>query len=328
FNILKVFPLYDFYYKLHSEVTKATTEEGRCKVCSVSLTLATTEGTKLLELCQKFCYILLNFEERKTIYENIHSHDLCPFTSYWLYDQVTKIPNFSSLSSKFYLLLTQISKNSNSKIKDCSLENYRIDKIKFTNKKILYEFLHIYDGIRKKLNSQEDDSNIHLYCKHIKENFRYYNIIKESCKSKDTCEYNDEYIQFKNKFKDPEVLKLIYEKCDFEKTSCEHNSNGDDDVPCLREKGYSFLYLIFGNDADDIINILFKATTISAPILAFFVILFKFTPLGKSLNKIKQERKKNGHKKKEENIQEYMKNYAEYVDSEMKNRVHLGYHAT
>ncbi|KMZ77357.1 hypothetical protein PVIIG_05505, partial [Plasmodium vivax India VII] len=64
------------------------------------------------------------------------------------------------------------------------------------------------------------------------------------------------------------------------------------------------------------------------PILAFFVILFKFTPFKKTLNKLKQERKKSGLRKKEENIQDYMKNYASYLDKEMKNRVHLGYHAT
>ncbi|SCA59556.1 VIR protein [Plasmodium vivax] len=328
FNILKDFPLYDFYNKLHNEVTNVTTTDKRCALCTVNLTRTKQEQIDLLNLCQNFCHILLNFDHIKTVYQKISSDKRCTFTSYWLYDQVTKIPNFSSLSSKFYDPFPLISKHSHSKIKDCSLENYRIDKNKFTHKKILYEFLHIYDSIQDKLNSQEDVSKIQLYCMHIKENFRYYNIIKESCKSKGTCDYYDEYKQFKEKFKEPKVINLICEKCDYIKTSCEKGSNGEDDVPCLREKGYSFLYLIFGNDADNIINIILKVTTISVPILVFSVILFKFTPLGKSLNKLKQERKKSGRKKKEENIQDYMKNYAAYLDSEMKNRVHLGYHAT
>ncbi|CAI7721767.1 PIR protein [Plasmodium vivax] len=328
FNILKDFPLYDFYNKLHNEVTNVTTTDERCASCTVTLTLRTQEGTKLLELCQKFCYILLNFEEIKSTYQKKSPDNLCPFTSYWLYDQVTKIPNFSSLSSKFYHTLQTLSEHPLSKLKKCSLKNYETEKSEFTNKKILYEFLHIYDDIKNKFDSQEDDSKIQLYCKHIKENFRYYNIIKEDCKGEGTCDYYDEYIQFKNKFKDPEVLKLIYEKCDYIKTSCEKGSNGEDDVPCLREKGNSFLYLIFGNDPEDTIKVLIKVTTISAPILAFFVILFKFTPFGKNLKKLKKERKKSGHQKKEENIQDYMKNYAAHLDSEMKNRVHLGYHAT
>ncbi|KMZ95068.1 hypothetical protein PVMG_05595 [Plasmodium vivax Mauritania I] len=271
-NILKDFTLYNFYNKLHSKVTNATTTDSRCSLCSISLTRLTQEGTKLLELCQKFCYILLNFEEIKTIYENIHSDDLCPFTSYWLYDRVTKIPDFLSFSSSFYLLLTQISKNSNSEIKNCSLENYGTDKNKFTNLKILYEFLHIYDDLEKELDSQEDVSKIQLYCKHIKENFRFYNEVK--CPN-NTC-INDKVLQeFKKKFSESNVLELICKKCKYQKTSCKQGSNAEVDVPCLRTKGNPFLFLIFGDDPEHIINVLLNFSLISAPILALFVILFK-----------------------------------------------------
>ncbi|VUZ95029.1 PIR protein [Plasmodium vivax] len=326
-NILKDFTLYNFYNKLHSKVTNAITTDSRCYLCSTSLTRRTQEGTKLLELCQKFCYILLNLEEIKTIYENIHSDDLCPFTSYWLYDRVTKIPDFLSFSSSFYHTLQTLSKHPLSELKKCSLKNYETEKSEFTNLKILYEFLHIYDDIKNKLNSTEDYSKIKLYCKHIKENFRFYNDVKVNC-SNNICKYHTELQNFKNKFRSSDELEFICEKCDYTKTSCEQGFSGEGDVPCLREKGNSFLYQLFGNDADNIINILLKVTTISAPILALFVILFKFTPFGKNLNKLKQERKKSGHKKKEVNIQDYMKNYAAHLDSEMKNRVHLGYHPT
>ncbi|VUZ98027.1 PIR protein [Plasmodium vivax] len=176
--------------------------------------------------------------------------------------------------SNFYIPVLMYTGLNGSKFNNCSLKNFAIDKNNFDIKRTLYEFIENYEGIKNKI-SQENNSN------------------------------------FKEKFSNPEVLNLIYDKCNYEKTSCQNCSNGEDDVPCLREKGNSFLNLIFGNDADNIINI-----------------LLKFTPFGKNLNKLKKERKKSGHKKKEENIQDYMKNYAAYLDSEMKNRVHLGYHPT
>ncbi|SCA60544.1 hypothetical protein PVC01_000080800 [Plasmodium vivax] len=194
--------------------------------------------------------------------------------------------------------------------------NFEIDKNKFDIKGTLYEFIEIYDEIKNKF-SHENNVNVKTFCKHIKENFRFYNEVKVKCPN-NTCIYAEKLQEFKNKFSNFEDLKLICEKCDYEKTSCEHGSNGEGDVPCLREKGNSFLNLIFCNSIEDIINVLLKFTTISAPILALFVILFKFTPFGKNLNKLKQEKRKNGDKKKEENIKEYMKNYTAYMDSEMR----------
>ncbi|KMZ77139.1 hypothetical protein PVIIG_05349 [Plasmodium vivax India VII] len=62
--------------------------------------------------------------------------------------------------------------------------------------------------------------------------------------------------------------------------------------------------------------------------MAIFLILFKFTPFGRKLNRINAKRKKTGRKKKEENIEDYMNNYAAYVDNVMKNRVNVAYHAS
>ncbi|KMZ94045.1 hypothetical protein PVMG_02271 [Plasmodium vivax Mauritania I] len=109
---------------------------------------------------------------------------------------------------------------------------------------------------------------------HIKKKFRFYNIAKENCIN-DECNYFTELQNFKNKINELGDLNTILNKCKYGMTSCEHGSNGEGDVPCLREKGNSFLNLIFCNSIEDIINVLLKFTIISDPILTLFVILFK-----------------------------------------------------
>ncbi|KNA02222.1 hypothetical protein PVNG_04453 [Plasmodium vivax North Korean] len=179
-----------------------------------------------------------------------------------------------SLVPKFYTVVLMYTGVKGDKFNNCTLTNFKIDKNKFDIKRTLYEFIEIYDGIKNEI-SDENNVNVKKYCKNIKENFRYFNSIKEECTNQISCHYYDEYNQFKVKFSNPEDLKLICEKCNYEKTSCEKGSNEENDVPCLREKGNSILYLIFGNDTEDIIKVLLNVTIISAPILALFVILFK-----------------------------------------------------
>ncbi|KMZ82068.1 hypothetical protein PVIIG_06137 [Plasmodium vivax India VII] len=243
----------------------------------------------------------------------------------WLYNYVLSIPNYNKYISNFYLALRFICQSPKNQLQKCTFENYSIDKTTFNNKKILNEFAEIYEDIKNKI-FHEDNLDVQTYCKHIKENFRFYNIAKENCNS-NNCNYFTELQPFKNKINKLGDLDTILNKCKYKKTSCEQGSNGEDDVPCLKEKGNSFLFLIFGNDPEDIINVLLNITLISAPILVLFLILLKFTPFGKPLRKLKQERRKTGHKKKDENIQDYMNNYAAYVDNEIKNRVNLAYHA-
>ncbi|CAI7724066.1 PIR protein [Plasmodium vivax] len=329
YNLFKDIPLYEFYKKLDTAyvLSNSVTIEPRCNLCSGQLHHDAEGGKKMLNLCNRICHMILKFYGTQIKSTTVNDDKLCNYTSYWLYDYVKEINNFSHHTDKLYTTLNMVSQSDNSTLKNCSLNKYKTHIDEFTYRKILYEFSEIYDYIKSKLD-QQDDSNIHLYCNHIKENFRYYNIIKESCKSKDKCEYYDYLEEYRQKFNEQSLLNTIYEKCKYKRILCKHGSNGNDDVPCLGPQGNTFLNLIFGNDPEDIINIVLKITIISAPILALFVILIKFTPLGKSLNKLKQERKKNGRKKKEESIQDYMKNYAAYLDSEMKNRVHLGYHAT
>ncbi|KMZ88675.1 hypothetical protein PVBG_06082 [Plasmodium vivax Brazil I] len=236
--------------------------------------MITKESTKLNNLCKKVCYILLNFDGIEKLIQRLTNDKCCAYMSTWLFNHITNIPNFNLKSDDFYSAINNISQNELSKIKNCTLENYKINKSVFNNDQILYEFLEICTIIEKKLKSQ-DDSKKNIYCKYIKEIFSLYHRIKEKCSSNNSCDKYNELQQFKEKFSISDNLTFIYDKCDYEKTSCKNSSNAEDDVPCLREKGNSFLYQIFGNDAENIINILLKVTTISAPILVLFVILFK-----------------------------------------------------
>ncbi|VUZ99810.1 PIR protein [Plasmodium vivax] len=328
-NLFSDFPLYIFYKKLDKDYESCNDEDihEKCDFCTGQIQYNETGGQDILKLCKHTCHIISKAYGTSIPINNITNDKLCNYTSFWLYNYIKRIPNYLFHIDKLYSTLSIVCKTISVPLKFCSLKKDNIHIYEFNYRKILFEFLEIYDYIKSKLDHQ-NDPNIQLYCNHIKENFRNYNIIKKSCKNKDTCEYYDDLEAYRKKFIEEGVLSTIYEKCDYTKTPCAQGSNAEDDVPCLREKGNSFLYQIFGNDAENIINILLKVTTISAPILVLFVILFKFTPFGKNLNKLKQERKKSGHKKKEVNIQDYMKNYAAHLDSEMKNRVHLGYHAT
>ncbi|KMZ83451.1 hypothetical protein PVBG_06241 [Plasmodium vivax Brazil I] len=225
-------------------------------------------------LCKKVCYILQFSENIQSISESINNDKLCLYVNLWLYHHATKIPDFPERIDILYKALNLIKKKRDNKVNQCNLTDYSISNSEFKHKQILFEFFENYENLKKMLESQ-DDINVQLYCNHIKKHFLYYNNIKETCVPENSCKFHDELKNFKEKFSNPVDLKLIYEKCDYEKTLCEKGSNGENDVPCLKEKGYSFLYLIFGNDADNIINILLKVTTISAPILTLFVILFR-----------------------------------------------------
>ncbi|KMZ81709.1 hypothetical protein PVIIG_05541 [Plasmodium vivax India VII] len=247
--------------------------------------------------------------------------------SHWLYDKVVSITQGTNLFINFYAALLIFSSTNKEKFKNCTLKDFKVDKEAFHKKHILYEFLESYDDMKKKIESQIE-LYTPLYCKHVKENFRFYNDVKDQCTSEASCDYFKELNEFKTKFIQENVLNFIYDKCKYKKSSCKYGSNTDNDVPCLRAKGSPFILLLLGNDPDDIVNILLNVTIISVPILAIFLILFKFTPFGSKLSRLKAKLQKNGHKKKEENIEDYMNNYAAYVDNVMKNRVNVSYHAS
>ncbi|KMZ83330.1 hypothetical protein PVBG_05726 [Plasmodium vivax Brazil I] len=273
-SILKHLTLYDFYEKLDKELETSQDKQNKCNLCQAYIASGAENGGELINLCKKICNIILNVHGILDKCNDKTDDKPCRYMGYWLYYNVTRLTAQLSLISNFYLPVYFYATFNKSNFKNCSLKNLNIDKNKFYIKKILYEFIEIYDEIKNKI-SHDNNLNVKLYCKHIKENFRFFNSINEECINQNSCDYYDEYKQFKEKVSNTEDLKLICEKCDYEKTSCEKGSNEENDVPCLREKGNSILYLIFGNDTEDIIKVLLNVTIISAPILALFVILFK-----------------------------------------------------
>ncbi|KMZ95503.1 hypothetical protein PVMG_05810 [Plasmodium vivax Mauritania I] len=210
--------------------------------------------------------------------------------SHWLYDKVVSITQGTNLFINFYAVLSMYSGIKKENFKNCTLTNFNVDKEIFNKKHILYEFLESYDDIKKKI-FLEGNLNVQPYCKHIKENFRFYNIAKENCNS-NSCNYFTELQQFKNKINELNDLNTILNKCKYEKISCKYDSNAEDDVPCLQATGSPFILPILGNDPDDIVNILVNVAIISVPIMAIFLILFKFTPFGKKLNRINAKGRK------------------------------------
>ncbi|KMZ77368.1 hypothetical protein PVIIG_05763 [Plasmodium vivax India VII] len=185
-----------------------------------------------------------------------------------------RISNNFPLISSLYHILGAFTNNRNHYFKNCTLKDFKVDKGTFNKKHILYEFLESYDDMKKKIDSQSE-LYTPLYCKHVKDNFLFYNDVKDKCTTKETCGYFEELKKFKEKFIQQDVLNFIYNKCNYKKASCKDGSYVEDDVPCLRAKGNPFILPILGNDPYDIVNVLLNVAIISVPFLAIFLILFK-----------------------------------------------------
>ncbi|KNA01597.1 hypothetical protein PVNG_06378 [Plasmodium vivax North Korean] len=271
--LLKGLRFYEFYEELDKELRNSTDSEPKCVHCESNIASEPSTGKELIYLCKKVCNIIINVNGILDKCKNNTDDKPCQYMSYWLYNNVMSISNNLSLIRSLYHILRIFCNSRKPNFNNCILKNFNMDRNAFENKHILYEFLESYDDMKNKIDSH-NELYTPLYCKHVKENFNFYNLIKDNC-TNDTCEYSNDLRNFKKKFSNSDVLEFIYDKCDYIKTSCEQGSNEEGDVPCLREKGNSFLNLIFGNDTEDIIKVLLNVTIIFVPILAFFVILFK-----------------------------------------------------
>ncbi|SCA60532.1 VIR protein [Plasmodium vivax] len=327
YPLLKNLSFYEFYEELDKELSSSIDSESSCKLCEGYIASQSITGEELIDLCKKVCKIILNVNGILDKHKENTDDKPCQSMNYWLYANIMRISNNFTLFPGLYSILGIFIKKRNDNFKNCTFKNFDMDRNAFENKHILYEFSEIYDDMKNKIDT-ENELNTPLYCKHIKENILFYNTVKKYCTKENSCKYYDQLSNFKEKFTKSDELNIILDKCKYRKTSCHNEPYDINDVPCLGPQGNPILLQIFGHDSDNIVNILIKLVMLLVPISAVFLILFKFTPLGKSLKKLKQERKKNGRKKKKENLEDYMNNYAAYVDNVMKNRVNLGYHAT
>ncbi|KMZ89836.1 hypothetical protein PVMG_06259 [Plasmodium vivax Mauritania I] len=157
----------------------------------------------------------------------------------WLYNRVLNITTSKNIINNFYEALELTAESGNPLLKKCLTKNFNIENNIFNILKFIYEFLHLYPDIKNKI-SEKYDENVELYCKHIKENFRYYNIIKKKCTIKKECKYHTELMNFKNQFSSAEVLDFIYKNCRYKKTLCKNDTNLSNDIPCL-EKSDNFV---------------------------------------------------------------------------------------
>ncbi|CAI7719868.1 Plasmodium vivax Vir protein, putative [Plasmodium vivax] len=274
YPLLKNLNLYEFYEELDNVLGRSSDSEKKCAQCTNYIASQQSTGEKLIDLCKKVCNIILNVNGVLDKCKNNTPDKPCQYMSYWLYNNVMRISNNFPLISSLYHILGAFTNNRKYNFKNCTLTDFKVDKDTFNKKHILYEFLESYDQIKHKIDSQSEQYTT-LYCKHIKENFRFYNDVKDKCTNKSSCDYFKELNEFKTKFIQENVLNFIYDKCKYKKSSCKYGSNTDNDVPCLRAKGSPFILLLLGNDPDDIVNILLNVTIISVPILAIFLILFK-----------------------------------------------------
>ncbi|KMZ88697.1 hypothetical protein PVBG_05553 [Plasmodium vivax Brazil I] len=265
--------LYEFYKLLDEELDKSNGSDCKNSYCENNIASMQTNGAELIDLCKKCCNIILNVNNILDKCKSSDDKKKCQYMSHWLYDKVVSITQGTNLFINFYAALLIFSSTNKEKFKNCTLKDFNVDKETFNRKHILYEFLESYDEMKHKIGSQSEQYTP-LYCKHVKENFNFYNRIKDNCTT-DACKYFKDLQDFKNKFNKPEVLNFIYEKCKYKETSCKHGSNAEDDVPCLQAKGSPFILPILGNDPDDIVNVLLNVAIISVPFLGIFLILFK-----------------------------------------------------
>ncbi|KMZ82934.1 hypothetical protein PVIIG_05581 [Plasmodium vivax India VII] len=303
YPLLKTLSLYEFYEELNKELRSSTDSEPSCSQCANHIASQKSTGIELIGLCKRVCNIILTVNDIFGKCKVKTDDKPCQYMSYWLYDNVIRTSDNLTLFNGLYNILGAFTNSRNHYFNNCTLNNFNMDRNTFKKKHILYEFLESYDDMKNKIDSQ-NELYTPLYCKRVKKYFNFYNLIKDNC-IKDTCEYSNDLQNFKKKINKPEELTFIYEKCKYKSISCKHGTNGNDDVPCLGPQGNPLLFQIFGNDPDNI-----------------------FTPFGRKLNRINAKGRKTGHNEKEENIEDYMNNYAAYVDNVMKNRVNLAYHAS
>ncbi|KMZ88804.1 hypothetical protein PVBG_05716 [Plasmodium vivax Brazil I] len=182
----------------------------------------------------------------------------CLYINLWLYNHVLNITNSEINIDNFYQALKLIQQRETSALKECSFRNLKLDNDVFNIIKFIYELLYLYDDIKNNI-SGKYESNDELYCKHIKENFRYYNIIKKKCTIKKECKYHTELMNFKNQFSKDQVLDFIYKNCRYEKTLCKGDTDLSNDIPCLKKSENSVKITISDGDSNNVIKILYMS---------------------------------------------------------------------
>ncbi|CAI7724070.1 PIR protein [Plasmodium vivax] len=289
-KLLKNLTLYNFYEKIDIEF-KNHIESEKCNTCNEKLSNLANADNELLKLCKAVCNFILNNDNFQKFCEGKSCESSCTDVKFRLYDHVIKINEFSPDIKNFYDALNSISKNAKFEMTKCLITNFDQKKDEFRHFKYLYEFLSNFLNIRYKI-SEKYNYNDKLYCRYIKEFFKFYNSIRKNCTRGSTYKYCGIFEQIKTKLITNEQLIFIYGKCKYEKTSCTPDSIIYDDIPCLKDKEDIFNIPEANSDLKNGLNILFNAAIPVVSISTIFYIFYKFTPLGFWLRS-KVRRKKN-----------------------------------
>ncbi|KNA01588.1 hypothetical protein PVNG_06050 [Plasmodium vivax North Korean] len=274
---LKQLNLYKFYEEIDKQFEKKN-DLIHCQKCSEKLKGISNPKSKLLELCKGVCNFIINNGNIKIFCNGSSCNSSCTRLIFRIYDHVMEINESQGNIQKFYEALQSISQKPESKLRDCRIVNFNLSKNEFMYYKYVYEFLITYMDIRPKI-SKEMDSNVELHCKHIKNFFRFYNTIKDSCTNSSDCKYYNELTVLRNEFITHREIDNIYDKCNYVQTQCEKGTNIPNDIPCLTEKRNGPTVQILEDDPNNITNILFKVLIYLIPILTTFTLLYKVNRL-------------------------------------------------
>ncbi|CAI7720294.1 hypothetical protein, conserved [Plasmodium vivax] len=273
-KLLKQLNLYEFYEEIDKKFNKQH-ELSNCEECNEKFKGIEDQESELLELCKRVCNFILDNGNNNYFCNGKSCNNSCSHMRFRLYDHVTKNNKSTDNIKNFYEALKFISKKAIVKWKNCSLENFNMRKNEFDNFKYLYEFLFTYKDISHKI-SPELYPNAPLYCKHIKNFFRFYNTIKDSCPPQEQSQYCITIKMLRTNFINHDEINNICNKCNYEKTPCKEGTDVSSDIPCLKDKGNESTTQISEDDPND--NIIIK-------------ILFNFTPLGSLLPSRMNKRK-------------------------------------
>ncbi|SCA60845.1 Plasmodium vivax Vir protein, putative [Plasmodium vivax] len=239
-DLLKNVTLYKLYNTIENELKIKPVEESCNESCGAILQRASSDVSKLLELCKGICNIISKAKSINGFCSEKSCSDAFIHMSIWLYERVEQITSSDSEIKNFYEVLTSIMQTKGSHLEKCSIINFNKGKNGFKDMKYLYEFLHICDNIKDEI-SEEQNEKSQLYCTYIKEFFRYYNTIEGNCTAVQNkpiyCNVIDRY---KWTLIQTGTLESINNKCNFDKVPCESDTFVKTNCPCLQFKENSF----------------------------------------------------------------------------------------
>ncbi|KMZ89377.1 hypothetical protein PVBG_05973 [Plasmodium vivax Brazil I] len=274
-DLLKNVTLYKLYNTIENELKIKPVEESCNESCGAILQRASSDVSKLLELCKGICNIITKAKNINGFCSEKSCSDAFIHMSILLYERVEQITSSDSEINNFYKVLTSIMKTKGSQLENCSIINFNEGKNGFKDMKYLYEFMHICDNIKDEISEELNEKN-QLYCTYIKEFFEHYNSIEGNCRSGVKrpiyCNVIDMYT---SKLIYTRTLDSIYKKCKFDNIPCDGDSFVKTNFPCLSIKENLFKNELQSDYIKNIVSTLYSAILPFISILGILLIFYK-----------------------------------------------------